>query len=84
MWAAARRYEGITDPAEAGELVDESFMPLLEHVPGFVVYYWIDVGDGAMVSLMSSKTRTGRTSRSRSRTIGFVISPPTCSPTRLR
>ena len=30
MWAAVRRYEGITDPAEAGLRVDESFIPLLE------------------------------------------------------
>ena len=29
MYAAVRRYEGVTDPAEAGRLVDESFVPLL-------------------------------------------------------
>ena len=51
MFAAVRRYEGITDPAAVGELVDESFMPLLEHLPGFVAYYWIDAGDGTMASL---------------------------------
>jgi len=51
MYAAVRRYEGITDPAEAGDLVDESFLPLLEHVPGFIAYYWIDAGDGTMASL---------------------------------
>ena len=27
-------YEGITDDAEAGRLVRESFLPLLEHVQG--------------------------------------------------
>src|SRR5437660_240259 len=47
MWGAVRRYEGITDPAEAGRRVDESFLPLLEHVSGFIAYYWIDAGDGA-------------------------------------
>ena len=51
MWAAVRRYEGITDPAEAGRLVGESFIPQLEHIPGFVAYYWIDAGDGVMASL---------------------------------
>jgi hypothetical protein len=51
MWGAVRRYEGITDPELAGRLVDESFLPLLEHVPGFVAYYWIDAGDGLMASL---------------------------------
>jgi len=38
MWAAVRRYEGITDSAEAGRRVGESFIPLLEHVPGFIAY----------------------------------------------
>jgi hypothetical protein len=51
MWAAMRRYEGITDDAEAGRLVGESFIPQLEHIPGFVAYYWIDAGDGVMASL---------------------------------
>jgi hypothetical protein len=51
MWAAMRRYEGITDDAEAGRLVGESFIPQLEDIPGFVAYYWIDAGDGVMASL---------------------------------
>jgi hypothetical protein len=51
MWAAVRRYEGITDDAEAARLVNESFLPLLEQVPGFIAYYWIDAGEGVMVSL---------------------------------
>jgi hypothetical protein len=59
MWAAVRRYEGITDPAEAGRLVGESFIPLLEHVPGFVAYYWIDAGDGVMASLSVFEDQTG-------------------------
>ena len=59
MWAAVRRYEGITDPAEAGRLVGESFIPLLEHVPGFVAYYWIDAGDGVMASLSVYESQAG-------------------------
>jgi hypothetical protein len=51
MYAAVRRYEGVTDPAEAGRRVAESFVPLLEHVPGFIAYYWLDVGDGVMASM---------------------------------
>ena len=58
MWAAMRRYEGVTDPAEAGRLVNESFIPLLEHVPGFVAYYWIDAGDGVMASLSVYEDQT--------------------------
>ena len=51
MYAAVRRYEGITDDAEAGRLVRESFLPLLDKVQGFIAYYWIDAGAGAMASL---------------------------------
>jgi hypothetical protein len=59
MWGAVRRYEGITDPAEAGRLVDQSFVPLLEQVPGFVAYYWIDAGDGVMASLSVYENQAG-------------------------
>jgi hypothetical protein len=59
MFAAVRRYEGITDDQEAGRLVAESFVPLLEHVPGFVAYYWIDAGDGAMASLSVFEDKAG-------------------------
>jgi hypothetical protein len=59
MWGAVRRYEGITDPAEAGRLVDQSFVPLLEQVPGFVAYYWIDAGDGVMASLSVYEHQAG-------------------------
>src|SRR5262245_43473907 len=57
MYAAVRRYEGITNPAEVGALVDESFMPLLEHLSGFVAYVWIDAGDGTMASLSIFETK---------------------------
>ncbi|MBP0451179.1 hypothetical protein J5Y04_16760 [Kitasatospora sp. RG8] len=50
MYAAVRRYEGVTDPEEAGRRVAEGFVPLLRQVSGFVAYYWIDAGDGVMVS----------------------------------
>jgi hypothetical protein len=59
MFAAVRRYEGITDDAEAGRLVAESFVPLLEQVPGFIAYYWIDAGDGAMASLSVFEDQAG-------------------------
>ena len=59
MWAAVRRYEGITDPAEAGRLVDQSFLPLLEDVEGFIAYYWIDAGDGVMASLSVYEDQAG-------------------------
>ncbi|MEF9908179.1 hypothetical protein [Streptomyces sp. P9-A2] len=50
MYAAVRRYEGVTDPVAAGRLVNEGFVPLMRQVSGFVAYYWVDAGDGVMVS----------------------------------
>jgi hypothetical protein len=45
-----RRYEGVTDPQKAGQLVQEGFVPLISEIPGFIAYYWGDAGDGVMVS----------------------------------
>ena len=59
MYAAVRRYEGVTDPAEAGRRVKEGFVPLLRQVPGFVAYYWIDAGDGVMVSTSVFENQDG-------------------------
>ena len=59
MYAAVRRYEGITDDAEAGRLVRESFMPLLEQVSGFIAYYWVDAGEGVMASLSVFEDKAG-------------------------
>ncbi|GAA2290528.1 hypothetical protein GCM10010149_41910 [Nonomuraea roseoviolacea subsp. roseoviolacea] len=50
MYATVRRYEGVTDPAEAGRRVNEEFLPILRDVPGFVAYYWVDAGGGVMLS----------------------------------
>ncbi|MDX3537839.1 hypothetical protein PV721_26435 [Streptomyces sp. MB09-01] len=59
MYAAVRRYEGVTDPAEAGRLVDGGFVPIMRRVPGFVAYYWVDAGNGVMVSTSVFQDRAG-------------------------
>lgn len=59
MYAAVRRYEGVTEPAEAARIVSEGFVPLMRGVPGFVAYYWIDAGDGVMVSTSVFQDRAG-------------------------
>lgn len=59
MYAVVRRYEGVTDPAEAGRQVDEGFVQLLREVRGFVAYYWVDAGDGVMVSTSVFQDRAG-------------------------
>jgi hypothetical protein len=50
LWATLRRYEGITDPDEAGKRVREGFIPLISGHRGFVAYYWVNAGDGVMFS----------------------------------
>ena len=59
MYAAVRRYEGVTDPAEAGRRVQEGFLPLIQQVPGFVAYYWVAAVDGVMVSTSVFEDRAG-------------------------
>ncbi|MBN6054730.1 hypothetical protein JYK22_22520, partial [Nonomuraea sp. RK-328] len=59
MYATVRRYEGVTDPAEAGRRVSEEFVPLLREVPGFVAYYWVDAGDGVMLSTSIFEDQAG-------------------------
>lgn len=56
MFATARRYEGVKDPAAATKKVDEVFVPLISALPGFVEYAWIDLGDGAMMSITIFKS----------------------------
>ncbi len=56
MYATVRRYEGIEDAIAASKSVDEVFVPLISALPGFVEYYWIDLGGGAMVSMTTFKT----------------------------
>ena len=50
MYATVRRYEGVTNPGEAGRRVNEGFVPLISQLPGFVAYYWVDAGGGVMIS----------------------------------
>ncbi|MFK0257009.1 hypothetical protein [Streptomyces sp. NPDC090445] len=59
MYAAVRRYEGVTDPAEAARIVREGFVPLIRQVPGFVAYYWVDAGSGVMVSTSVFQDQAG-------------------------
>ena len=59
MYAAVRRYEGITNDAEAARLVRESFLPQLDDIPGFIAYYWVDAGAGVMASLSVFEDKAG-------------------------
>ena len=50
MYVTVRRYEGVSDPKEAGRISNEGFVPIISAMPGFVAYYFVDAGDGVMVS----------------------------------
>lgn len=57
MYATVRRYEGVTDSAEAGRRVREGFVPLISEMQGFIAYYWVDAGNGVMLSTSVFETR---------------------------
>ena len=59
MYATVRRYEGVTDPGEAGRRVNEEFVSLVKELPGFVSYYWVDAGDGVMASTSVFEDQSG-------------------------
>jgi hypothetical protein len=50
MYAAVRRYEGVTDPKKVAKVGQEGFVPIISELPGFVAYYAVDAGDGVVLS----------------------------------
>jgi hypothetical protein len=55
-FATVRRYEGVKDPEATATKIDEVFVPLISALPGFVEYFWIDLGNGAMISITIFKS----------------------------
>ncbi|MGW7640329.1 hypothetical protein [Streptomyces decoyicus] len=71
MYAAIRRYEGVTDPIETARRVSEGFVPLMRQASGFVAYYWIDAGNGVMISTTVFQDQAGA-EQSITQAAGFV------------
>ena len=71
MFATIRRSEGVPDPREAGRQVNEGFVPIISEVPGFVDYYWLDAGDGVMISTSVFENQS-RAEESNRRAADFV------------
>ena len=65
MYATVRRYESVPDPAEAGRVVNDHFVPIVSQLPGFVAYYWADAGNGVMISTSVFAERTAAEESSR-------------------
>ena len=50
MYAVVRRYEGVSNTSEVARIVKEGFLPIISEMPGFVAYYWVDAGEGVVVT----------------------------------
>lgn len=59
MYATVRRYEGVTNPSEAGRLVRETFLPVISEISGFVAYYWVNAGGSVMISTSVFQDKAG-------------------------
>ena len=59
MYASVRRYEGVTDPPEAGRRTADGFVPLIKDVPGLVAYHFADAGGGVMISMSVYEDQSG-------------------------
>ncbi|MBK5276316.1 MAG: hypothetical protein JJE30_14885 [Desulfuromonadales bacterium] len=56
MFSTVRRYEEVKDTKAAAIKIEEVFVPLISALPGFIEYYCIDLGNGAMMSITIFKT----------------------------
>jgi hypothetical protein len=59
MYVAVRRYEGVTDPSEVIRHVNEGFLPIISELPGFVNYYFVDAGEGVLLSISVFEHQSG-------------------------
>jgi heme-degrading monooxygenase HmoA len=82
MHATVRVYEGVEKPAEAIKEVTATFLPLMKEIPGYIDYYFVDVGDsgGRMVSISVFETE-GAAEESNRRAAEWVRSHPGLVPT---
>src|SRR6266480_7850636 len=51
MHTTVRKYEGVGNPTAAAAKIQQGFVPLISGIPGFVEYFWVDLGQGAMLSI---------------------------------
>ena len=60
MHASIRRYIVTADhELEAIQHAKTGWLPILERIPGFVAYYFIDTGEGEMIGVSIFKTPEG-------------------------
>ena len=81
MYATLRQYEGIDNPTEIVRLVSETFLPDQRTIPGFVSYYFVDVGEAGccMISLSVFSSEEGAAESNR-RAAVWVAEHPNLIP----
>lgn len=89
MYATLREYEGIKDPAEALEPLRAGLLAEMEALPGFVAYYFVDVGEAGdrMISLSVFETQESAESSNRIAAQWverWISEHPTTAPTASR
>ena len=85
MYAAVRRYEGVTDPKEVARQVEEHFLPMISEMPGFVAYYVVDAGDGVMdsISIFEHQAAEEQSSWRAGQFVAQYIAPLTPNPPQI-
>ena len=84
-YATIRRYEGVTDSKEAGRRVNEGFVPIIRKIRGLVAYYWVDAGNGVMVStsVFDSQAAAQESDRAAADWVGKNIKPLLPNPPQI-
>jgi hypothetical protein len=59
MYVTVRHYEGVSDTSEVARIANEGFLPIIREITGFVDYYFVDAGDGVMVSTSIFESASG-------------------------
>lgn len=80
-YATVRQYENVQNAGAVIEEVNASFLPLMKEIPGFVAYYFMDVGDdgGRMVSVSVFEDESGALESNR-RAAEWVLDHPNLIP----
>lgn len=59
MHATIRQFKITGDMDEISQNIQDGFAPLLERIPGFISYHWIDTGKGRAISVSVFETKFG-------------------------
>jgi quinol monooxygenase YgiN len=89
MHATLREYEGIQDPVEALQPLREGLLAEMQALPGFIAYYFVDVGEAGdrMISLSVFESQEAAEESNRIAALWverWIAEHPTTAPTASR